>query len=582
MQSEFDVAIIGAGPAGSTLAALLARRSNLRVLLLEKERFPREHIGESFSHRLIPILAESGALAKVMASDCWVRKFGGYYSWDPQRPYATVFEHHAYQRDGIRRWSIHVDRAQFDQVLADHAASLGVQVEFDAEIVRVQRGETTTTLCTRDGRQFEARFVVEATGRRRSLVSDQGKAFLSEYKNIAIWQHVLDGKPAQSLPGDWNPFRAEHLSAIGSFAFEDGWFWYIPVARHIDGQRVVTHSLGLVTDPRVLERTDYREPGRLLAAAKTVPLLRELIQDARSLYDDVRIATNYSMISQRFCNLDERWILIGDSAHFVDPLFSSGVTFALLHAASAALLLRATLDPSRPREQARELWHDYEQDWGLTARSFALAIDQWYHAISRTYPNSLYWRTRAENVMADDRSRTFHALVNTEFSTDLLHVLTKTTDDLARLDNNGPLARKIDAVRHDRPSDDAFIRLRANVELRDSHAIEVVRSAVAAQKHDIELRASRFWQDPDSLREGEWIYDAPIPCHRLVFGDGSDELTVRFMTDDGLRLYERLREGASYGQLCAAASPEQQLLLHRIWRAGMLETVGLHTRAPAA
>jgi flavin-dependent dehydrogenase len=582
MQSEFDVAIIGAGPAGSTLAALLARQTSLKILLLEKESMPREHIGESFSHRLIPILAESGALPKVMASECWVRKFGGYYSWDPQRPYATLFEHHAYQRDGIRRWSIHVDRAQFDKILADHAASLGVQVLTETEIVKVQRGAESSTLISRDGREFRARFVVEASGRRRSLVSEQNKAFLSSYKNIAIWLHVLDGKPAQSLPGDWNLFREENLSSIGSFAFEEGWFWYIPVARQIDGKRVVTHSLGLVTDPRVLERTDYREPGRLLALAKTVPLLRDLIEHATPQYEDVRVATNYSMISQRFCSLDERWILIGDSAHFVDPLFSSGVTFAMLYAASAALLLKATLDPSRPREQIRDLWDDYEQDWGLTARSFALAIDQWYHAISNTYPNSLYWRSRAEDEMADDRSRTFHALVNTEFSTDLLHVLTKTTDDIQRLDNNGPLARKIDAIRQDRPAADATIRLRPEVELRESQAVQVVRATVSAQKHDVEQRATRFWQDPDSLNGGDWIYDAPVPCHRLVFRDGGEGLSVRFMndSDDGLRLYERLREGVNYGQVSAEATPAQQLLLHRIWRAGMLETI--QVQAPAA
>ncbi len=577
MQPTFDVAIIGAGPAGSTLAALLARQSNLRILLLETEKFPREHIGESFSHRLIPIMAESGALEKVLASDCWIRKYGGFYSWDPEHPYATVFEHHAFMRDGLRRWSIHVDRARFDDILMRHAASLGVQAITEADVVKVTHGDPST-LETRDGRSFQARFVVEATGRRRSLVSQEPKAFLSRYKNIAIWQHVLGGKPAQSLPGDWNPFREEDLSAIGSFAFEDGWFWYIPIAGTRDGSRPLSHSLGLVTDPRVLEKTDYREPGKLLEAAKRVPLLASLIQEATPLYDEVRIATNYSMLNGRFCNLDERWILIGDSAHFVDPLFSSGVTFALLHAASAALLLTATLDPSRPHAQKQDLWDDYEQDWGLTARSFALAIDQWYHAISRSYPESLYWRSRAENAMADDRSQTFHALVNTEFSTDLLHVLTKTTDDLDQLDTMGPLARKIVAIAKDKPAPTDVIRLRPEVELRESHAVQVVRSTVAAQKDGAEQRASSFWKDPGSLRPGDWIYDQPIACHRLV---GQNGISVRFMdeSDKGLELHRWLAQGAVYADLLTMATPHQKLLLHRIWRAGMLERIDGGSRA---
>lgn len=567
-----DVAIIGAGPAGSTLAALLARQSDLKICLLEKETFPREHIGESFSHRLIPILAESGALEKVLASDCWVKKYGGYYSWDPNQPYATLFEHHAHQRDGVRRWSMHVDRARFDDILLRNAESLGVHVQTNTEIVEVI-GRDPSTLVARDGQRFRARFVVEATGRRTSVVTRQPKAFLSEYKNVAIWQHIVGGEPAQSLPGDWNLFREDNLSAIGSFAFEDGWFWYIPVARQHQGQRIVTHSLGLVTDPKVLATKDYRAPGALLAAAKQVPLLEALIRDATPLYDEIKTATNYSMISGQFCSLEERWILIGDSAHFVDPLFSSGVTFAVLHAASAALLLKASIDPSRSQASKQELWNDYEQDWGLTARSFALAIDQWYHAISKTYPQSLYWQARADNVMTDDRDETFHALVNTEFSTDLLHVLTRNTDDIERLDSLGPLARKIDNLRTDKPNDSDRITLGGGVELREGQAIQVVRATVAAQKQEIEARASKFWADPSSLREGDWIYDEPIPCHRLVFADLERPISIRFIDeqDGGLELYRQLRQGACYGELVAQATPHQRLLLHRIWRAGMLD-----------
>src|SRR4029079_5571779 len=95
---DFDVIIMGGGPAGATLAALLAKQTKLSIAVLEKENFPREHIGESFSHRLIPILADSGALPKVLASDCWVRKFGGFYAWDPAAPMATFFEHAAASR----------------------------------------------------------------------------------------------------------------------------------------------------------------------------------------------------------------------------------------------------------------------------------------------------------------------------------------------------------------------------------------------------------------------------------------------------------------------------------------------------
>src|SRR5262245_53134433 len=104
----YDVVIVGGGPAGATLGARLKRETDLSVAIFEAEFFPRDHIGETFVHTIVPSIVESGAFRKVMDSDCYVKKGGGFYSWDPKQPWSTYFEHGLHERDGYFRWSIHV------------------------------------------------------------------------------------------------------------------------------------------------------------------------------------------------------------------------------------------------------------------------------------------------------------------------------------------------------------------------------------------------------------------------------------------------------------------------------------------
>ena len=255
-----------------------------------------------------------------------MRKLGGFFDWDPAAdPYTLFFGHAAQQRDGIQRWALHVDRAAFDAILLDHARASGVQVFEGRGVTDVNPRNGVTRVLLDDGTEVTCRIFVDASGRQTSVVGAP-RAYLSSYRNVAVWNHFVDSRPAQTLPGDWNIFRERNLSPIGNFACDDGWFWYIPVRKLWEGRRVTTHSVGLVTDPAVLREPGkrYTEVGDFLAKCRRVPRLRELMADARPISDTMLTATNYSIISERFQSYDERWILLGDAAFFVDPLFSSG------------------------------------------------------------------------------------------------------------------------------------------------------------------------------------------------------------------------------------------------------------------
>lgn len=568
----FDVVIMGAGPGGTTLAALLRRRSGLRVAIVEKAPFPRDRIGESFSYRVIPALEASGALKPVLESGCWVKKYGGFYAWNPERPAATFFEHHHHLVDGVHRWAIHCNRADFDAILLEHARSVGAEVRMPAAVAGVRRrSRGGFDVALSDGTQLVTRLFVEAAGRQTSLVTGELKSHLSQFENVAVWTHVLGGRPPQTLPGEWNFFREPDLSPIGSFAFEDGWYWYIPVPKIVNGERVVTHSLGMVTDPAQLKgNADVRRSSRaLLAHAQKVPLLRDLIAEATPIDAKVHVATNYSMVSERFCDFDEGWILLGDSAFFVDPLFSSGVAFAVHEAAGASLLIREALGGSRSADECRDLWRDYDASWHRLASSFALVIDQWYHAIAEAHPESVYWRRKSVTRVAGLQTAAFQAVVDTAVSPDLVRVLTRDVDDLEAVLSRGPIA---ELRRASGATEDAPLALSPGVRYRAGLSVGVGQSRGTYPPGEPARPGSpvaRYWEDPLSPEvELPPMYEAPVPC--WYFDDGAR--LVRAPSEEvGRRVLQACAGGGRPArEIMAAMSPLERQLMGELVAVGMV------------
>jgi|GEM_PF-1756147 len=621
MSKEYDVIIMGGGPAGATLGAILARRSSLKVGLFEKEFFPRERIGESMSSTIIPVLAYSGVLPKLFQSDCYSGpKPGGYYAWDPghEDPWCFVLNEIMYDQTGVLNFSIHVNRSEFDKLLLDHAREMGVEVHEGLPVTGVERLANGLRVCFDDGSEATCKIFVEASGRKTSIMGIK-KQFLSDYKNIAIWNHFLGARPAQEASGDWNIYRlkqsripglkGEAWVPIANFACEDGWFWYIPVPKMVMGRRALTHSVGLVTDPNILSTSPdkrYTDMSVFLERVRQIPILGELMAEAQPISDKVLTATNYSMISDTICSYDEGWILLGDAAFFVDPLFSTGVGFAITSAATVSFLITTTLETNLPEQSKRDLWYDYQQRTRTMALTMSICVDQWYHGIARKNRDSIFWQSRRGAMPdADLRHKTFFYAGNAEII------------GLVEYDYTGDRQRWVDALKDlwpwlqtrqhfikqfwaSRFSAESQLRLRDpldglkasdprrdRLKLKDKHGNELASETTLTLDPNVALRSSfllgqflvrdmmpaEYWADP--LAHAQLVDTVPpyYACQRFYFKDRPDEIQVPFLEDyeQGTEVYTLLRDGPhSYDELKQLVSSKQRSLVGRLHNAGML------------
>ncbi|WP_109525417.1 MULTISPECIES: NAD(P)/FAD-dependent oxidoreductase [Nocardia] len=538
---EYDVVIMGGGPAGSTLAAMLCRETRLRVAVFDREIFPREHIGESGAHPLVPVLQASGALEKVLASECWIKKFGGIYQWDNDRPFVGFFEHSDYLADGVHRWTIHINRAEFDTVLLDHAESCGAHVFQGERIVEFTPGPDVSDVRLEDGTAIRTRYFVDASGRANQIAArgtTHDKQWLSEYRNIAVWSHYRNCKPAQQAAGDWNIFRADDLSPIYAVAFDHGWVWYIPTPRLVDGARETVWSIGIVTNPESLTRMDLRDPQIFHKAIQSIPVLRDLVADATPIRDEMLTATNYSRVSDSFGSFPERWLAVGDASYFVDPLFSSGMSFAVTQAWAAALVLRKSIDPDIDEQGKRDIWRDYDVEWRRMAETWALSIDQWYYEISRSHPDSPYWNAQARRVESDIATEgTFQALLNTALVPDLLNIMTKNSRDPRDLSTEGPYLRAFTAADALELGPDDLLASAPHARIRAGIAADIPGFKGMSPPFDVPQHIrdglADYWRDPIANSDS-----APSPladtvaCHR-IYSVESPEIEVRCLERDG-------------------------------------------------
>jgi len=311
---DFDFAVAGGGPAGSSAAISLAQRGH-SVVLLERDVFPRFHIGESLLATSNDALAALG-LSERMRSAGFPEKWGARLITAEGRSGRGVDFSSVREVERAQTWQ--VPRAEFDRMLLDRAREAGADVR---ESHRVTACEFTpdAAIVECNGERIRVRALVDATGRFGLLARKFGlRRDEPRLANVAVFSHYR-GVPR--LPD-------EHPNDIRIIARHDaGWFWLIPISDAL-------MSVGVVLPQKLLlQMPAATNEERLEQAIADTPAVADLLRDAHREWP-VRVEKDFSYRATAYAG--ERWLLAGDAGSFLDPVFSSGVTVALESGIEAA------------------------------------------------------------------------------------------------------------------------------------------------------------------------------------------------------------------------------------------------------
>jgi len=320
LNQSTDILIIGAGPSGSVAASILNQKG-YKVKVIEKQQFPRFVIGESLLPRCMENLKKAGFI-DVIEKAGFQKKFGAKFVHVHE---VCNFDFSIQFTEGWS-WTWQVKRADFDHLLAQEIERKGVDVEYESALTDIDfhsDGTSTATITKNDGSNYniDAKFVVDGSGFGRVLPRLLELEKPSEFPSrTALFCHV---KPKQVQIGK------ERNQIIIIVHTNEVWGWVIPFA---DG----TSSIGIVGDSNDVNQFEGSDEEQVRQWIKTIPALTKRFTDCEIVFGPKNI-TGYSAAVKK--HHGKNFVLTGNSSEFVDPIFSSGVTFATESAALAAELI---------------------------------------------------------------------------------------------------------------------------------------------------------------------------------------------------------------------------------------------------
>jgi flavin-dependent dehydrogenase len=350
-----DVLIIGAGPSGAVAAALLAQRG-YKVLVLEKQLFPRFSIGESLLAQSLMLLDEAGMLEAVQAAG-FQYKNGAAFAW--QGKYAEF--NFAQKFSPGFGFTYQVIRADFDQILINEAQRYGAEARFEIEITGAEFENGKPKITTRDKHGkvevHTPKFVLDASGFGRTLPRLlKLESPSNQPVRVAYYTQVQDRIPAGA-------FDRQKIRVTTHPEHRDIWFWLIPFSNGIS-------SMGVVgTEEQLAARGETFEQ-RLWNLTNDDPQLRELLKDHQP-FRPVGELKGYSANVSTMAA--PGFALLGNAAEFLDPVFSSGVTIALKSAHMAVPLVERAL-----KGESVDWKTEFETPLRYGVETFRAFVDTWY------------------------------------------------------------------------------------------------------------------------------------------------------------------------------------------------------------